>query len=77
MPKAKKLKKIKLTIHVELEGPKGMDEFARLLRVLHDNGYSPAVNELLKELITLAKKRGLSVPPNVEAFANAKVPSVH
>jgi hypothetical protein len=72
MPKAKKLKKIKLSIHVEL----GMDEFARLLRVLHDNGYFLAVNEVLKELITQAKKRGVSVPPNVEAFANAKVPSV-
>jgi hypothetical protein len=77
MPKTKKLKKLKLTVRLQFEGQEGMDEFARLLRVLSSYGYATVVNDLIKELIAKAKQRGLAVPHDLEVFANAEVQGVH
>jgi hypothetical protein len=77
MPKTKKLKKLKLNVRFQFEGQEGMDEFARLLRVLSSYGYATVVNDLIKELIAKAKQRGLAVPHDLEVFANAEVQGVH
>jgi uncharacterized protein (DUF302 family) len=77
MPKTKKLKKLKINMRFQFEGQEGMDEFARLLRVLSSYGYSTVVNDLIKELIAKAKQRGLAVPHDLEVFANAEVQGVH
>jgi hypothetical protein len=68
MPKTRKPKIIKLTVRIEIEGSGGIDNFARMLRVLSDNGYSKYVNTLVKLFVTEAMRRGAAVPPEMKAM---------
>ena len=53
--------KLRLTLKVQIEGQQGLDDFARLLRVLQDNGYKEKV----------ADKGGIAVPAHIRAFIEA------
>ena len=70
--------KLRLSIKAQIEGEEGMRDFGRLLRVLYDNGYQGTVRTLLNELVTVADKKGVIVPPDIRAIverANAKLPN--
>ena len=70
MPKAKKPKSVKIGLAIQIEGEQGMEEFARMLVILHNNGYQSTVRRLVGMLVAEAKKTGAAVPASVEAFAN-------
>lgn len=58
-------------IHLSVEfaeSEEEMDRFARLLRVLYDNGYQEEVRRLVETLVAVAKDKGIAVPPDIERF---------
>lgn len=63
--------KLRLTLKVQIEGQQGLDEFARLLRVLQDNGYKETVRRMTRELVKVADKGGIAVPAHIRAFIEA------
>lgn len=66
--RAKKPKKLKITMTAVIEGEQGMADFARMLRVLYDNGYHGTVHRMVRMLVTAAEKHGAAVPPDLKDF---------
>lgn len=60
--------KLRLTVKAQIEGEKGMDDFARFLKLLHDNGYKGVVRALVRELVEVAQKHGAIVPAHIMQF---------
>jgi hypothetical protein len=63
------LNPIKLNIEVAIEGPEGMDQFARMLRVLFDNGYEGHVREIVRQFIAAVEEQGIQAPAGLKEFA--------
>lgn len=61
-------RRIRISLDIQIEGSEGMDDFARMLRVLHDNGYQETVKRLTRMLVAAAKKHGAEVPAELERF---------
>lgn len=70
--KPPKPKKLKISLSINIEGEEGMNQFARMLKVLHDNGFEGTVRQLLKMLVEAARKHGAAVPPDIEAMTESK-----
>lgn len=67
-----KPKRLKISLRIQIEGEEGMQDFARVLRLLHANGYEANVRKLVLLLIAAAKKHGAAVPVDLEEFANGE-----
>lgn len=66
--KKARAKKLKIELSIHTEGDKGIDEFARFLKVLHDNGFPEQVKRLVGMMAKAAKKQGAAVPAEIERF---------
>jgi hypothetical protein len=79
MTKKKKanLKELKIRLSLEFEGQHGMDNFARLLRLLYNNGFENEVRAAAGEIIKKARENGAAVPAELEAFANGRTAAHH
>lgn len=65
-----KKKPLKIKLEIQIEDEEGMDDFARFLRVLYDNGFPNNVRRLVRMFTVEAMKRGVPVPPEIDKFLN-------
>jgi hypothetical protein len=67
-PRCRKAKSLHIHLSIQIAGEAGMDDFARMLRVLYDHGYQGQVNRLVQMLVSAAKEHGALIPPELERF---------
>jgi hypothetical protein len=73
MPKKKPVKPapVEVDIRVVITGKRGLNKFARFLRVLHDNGFPDAARSFVSALEKEAKMQGIAFPDDLTKWVKA------